>query len=267
MISLRVTAVVPVLALLLLTGCGNEEKDPGPSAGGPPDGTTYVVTGVTVGGEPHALVKGSQIRLTFADGTLGISAGCNSMGGRYTLEGTRLNVEPLSMTDMGCDRPLMEQDAWVAGLFEDPLQLTLGANPGLISGDTVLALTDRRDVSPDLPLTGTSWELNGIGTGGGPDGAVSSVPGDVRAPTLRITENGRAEVFDGCNRGTGPAVVDAKAGTVDFGARASTKMACKDAEEVVDAVNAVLDGRTTYTITERSLTLTNGDASLTFLAG
>lgn len=263
MTSPRTLLVAPLLALLVLAGCGDESSGPGGDPGKDPDGTTYVVTGVTVGGEPHRLVRGTQIRLSFDDGRLGISAGCNSMGGNYTLDGTRLTVEPLAMTDMGCDRPLMEQDAWVAGLFEGPVQFT---GESVISGDTVLTLADRRDVSPDLPLVGTQWRLDGIGSGEGPDGSVASVPADARAATLRITENGRAEVYDGCNRGTGPAVVDENAGTVDFGARATTRMACPGTEEVVDAVNDVLDGLTTYAITEKSLTLTNGDASLYFVA-
>jgi heat shock protein HslJ len=263
MTSPRTLLVAPLLTLLALAGCGDESSGPAGGAGSDPDGTTYVVTGVTVGGEPHRLVRGSQIRLSFADGRLGISAGCNSMSGSYALQGTRLTVEPLAMTDMGCDRPLMEQDAWVAGLFEGPVQFN---GESVISGDTVLTLADRRDVSPDVPLVGTTWRLDGIGAGGGPDGSVSSVPADVRVATLRITANGRAEVFDGCNRGTGPAVVDEDAGTVDLGARATTKMACPGAEEVVDAVNDVLDGLITYAITEKSLTLTNGDASLYFVA-
>lgn len=257
-----------VLAVLVVgaAACGDEGDDaPDVGAADRVDGTTYVVTGVTVGGEPRRMVEGTQIRLSFADGNLGITAGCNSMGGRYTLDGTRLTVEPLAMTEMGCDQERMEQDSWVAGLFEEPVQLNLGTEPGLISGDTVLALTDRREVSPDRPLAGTAWTLDGIGTGGGPDGSISSVPGGIRA-TLRITDNGRAEVLDGCNQGTGPAVVDQGAGTVDFGARATTKMACQDADEVVEAVNGVLDGLTTYTITEKTLTVINGEDSLVFVA-
>lgn len=127
---------VPVAAVLLLpAGCGDQDGTAGRPD--PLDGRTFVVTGVTVAGEPYAVVPGTQVRLAFADGTLGISAGCNRLSGDYRLDGDRLTVGPIGGTEMGCARELMDQDAWVAGLFAGPVEV--GADAGtLTAGDTVL---------------------------------------------------------------------------------------------------------------------------------
>ena len=45
------------------------------------DGRTFLSTGV----QGQTLVPGSTIRLSFKDGQLGISAGCNRMGGAYSI--------------------------------------------------------------------------------------------------------------------------------------------------------------------------------------
>ena len=68
--------------LLALTACGGDD----PQAPADPDqldlvGRTFLSNDVTVNDQAYPLVKGSQLRLTFEDGTIGASAGCNSMGG------------------------------------------------------------------------------------------------------------------------------------------------------------------------------------------
>jgi len=268
MTNLRLLAVSLSFAVLgvVLLSCGDRG---GADATGPRDGDqkldiTYVVTGVTDGGQPRALVKGSEIRLRFEDGRLGISAGCNSMGGTYALDGTRLTVSDLSMTEMGCDAPLMEQDTWVAGLFGRAVQLTTGANASLISGEVVLTLADREQVSPDVALTGTTWVLDSLGTNGD-DGAVSSVPQGVVA-TVTFEDDATVLVNDGCNGGGGPVVVEGD--TIRWGDRTTDLKACVDpgVTEVSQAVAAVLSGTTTFSIEEKSLTITKGDRFLGFRA-
>lgn len=258
-------ALLPVL-LVALAACGDQGKtDGGLKAGGDDlDGITYVVTGVTEDGRARPLVRDTEIRLRFADGQLGLSAGCNTMGGAYRLEGSSLTVEPLSMTEMGCDQPRMEQDAWVAGLFESPVQLTTGPDAAIISGGTVLSIADRETVSPDVPLVGTKWLLDTMIEGTGPDGAASSVPGDAVA-YLEFRE-GKAFVYDSCNRGSGPAEVTGDA--IVFGDRAQTLRGCKGdgRDQVQRAFSEVLAGETTFTIEEKSLRITGGDRALGFRA-
>src|SRR4026209_2965778 len=50
------------------------------------DGRTFLSTDVT----GTSLVPGSQVRLTFKDGSLSANGGCNSMTGDYTVAGDRL---------------------------------------------------------------------------------------------------------------------------------------------------------------------------------
>lgn len=272
--SLPRTLLLPAgLALVLLpalAACGSNGTTPG---GGddvqgapqskPPAAATYVVTGVTDGGEKRDLAPGSEIRFTLDGKTFGISAGCNSMGGAYTLDGTRLTVTGIGGTDMGCDQALMDQDTWVAGLFDEPVQLTTGKEASIISGDVVLALAPREEVHPDKPLAGTYWQLDGITTGSGPDGMSSSVPGDVVA-WFRI-DGDQVLLFDGCNGGGGTVTVSGD--SVTWGDLATDKRACLgDADQVAAAVQAVLTGTSTYAITEDSLTLSADDQGLTFRA-
>lgn len=257
--------------LVLLAACGNEGEAPRDAVGRGPagaDGTAYVVTGVTVAGERQDLVPGSEIRLAFADGSLRITAGCNTMSGDYELVGTRLSVAPLAMTEMGCAPRLMEQDAWVAGLFERPVQLATGDDASLISGDTVLSLTDREVASPDLPLAGTTWVLDSIGTGTGPDGAVSSVPAEWGAE-LEVRADHSFSYFWGCgsNDGGTVAIEDGTATwTVEVSGIADCVEHVEGSEEAEEALKAVIHGRTGFSIDEDRLTITRGDRTLGFVA-
>ena len=260
------TALAAIIAVCALAaGCGDETAD---DAAGGNDvsllaGRTLVVTGVTDDGKPHDLVPGSQVRFTFDDKTMGITAGCNNLSGDYDLDGDRLTVGAIGGTEMGCERPLMDQDTWLAGLFEAPV--TVGGDPLTFrSGRVVLTVADREDVLPDRPLVGTRWRVDGLVSGD----AVSSVPSGVEA-WLEIAEDGRVTLNTGCNQGNGTvAVGDA---TLTFGPLATTRKLCKFAnnggQEVEQTMLAVLDGETTYDIVEQSLSITKGQKGLTLRAG
>lgn len=260
---LRALALTALLGALVL-GCGSDQDGPGTSPAGSrpssPSGldVTYVVVGVTEGGKRRALVEDSEIRLAFADGQLRITAGCNTMSGGYRLEGTRLTVEPLAGTEMGCEQALMDQDAWVAGLFTDPVRLTTGNDAALISGDVVLTLADRETSSPDRRLEGTRWVLDTLIDAD----TASSVPSGVEA-YLQI-DGGRVVLKDGCNTGSGTVEVSGDVLVVDQTTR--TRIACPGAETVEGAFVAVFDGAATYAIEEDRLTVTHDGRGLGFRA-
>lgn len=267
-------AALLVLAATLVASCGSSGEDSAqprataPSASDPLE-ATYVVTGVTEDGKPRSLVKGSEIRLAFADGQLRITAGCNSMSGAYRLDGTRLSVESLATTEMGCPQPLMEQDTWVAGLFADPVQLSTGTDAAIISGGVVLALADRETVSPDKKLVGTRWVLDTIGSSSddesSSDGSASSVGQGVEAYVV-LKADGTVDVHDGCNGGSGSAVVAGD--TITWGQRSQTLIGCTDpaVEQTQDAFARVLEGETRFRIDEKTLTVTKGGRFLGFHA-
>jgi len=259
--------VVLALPLLLLTACGDGETPSGPTGRTVPDldGTSWIATGITEGGKARALVPGSELRVDFADGSISISAGCNGMGGTYTLSAqAELATGPLAGTMMACAQDLMDQDSWLSGtVFASPLSVAADGDTLTLSRDGLeLVLKDRAVVSPDALLEGTAWQLDGITTGQ----TVSSVPAGEHVPTLAIASDGTVTLHTGCNGGRSTASVDGS--TITFTPALTTKMACADksGRETEAAVLAVLDGAVEWSIAEKTLTLTKGDHGLVYRA-
>jgi heat shock protein HslJ len=252
--------IAAVALLLVLTACG-AEGEPEPAGPAPVAlSGTYVVTSVTVDDAAHALVKGSEVRLTFTDGKLGMTAGCNHLFGDYTFDADQLTVGTIGGTEMGCSEPLMDQDTWLAGLFAAPVRV--GRDPlTLTSGKTVLTLEPRAAVHPDKPLVGTAWKLDGV-VDGESVGSIPSGPDVV----LTLAKDGNASVTGLCNGFGAEVVVSGDTITWEPGMR--TLMACADDArmQLDNTVSSVLTGTTSYTIEEGTLTLTHGKKGLTFRA-
>ena len=256
-------AALAIVSLLIVGGCSDDNSvSTGSGADGVTvasvDGKSFVSTAVT--GE--TLVPGSQITMSFDNGTLRASAGCNSIGGTYTITNSVLNGgENFSSTLMGCDTDLMTQDEWLAGF--------LGAAPALALDGDVLTMTAKgatitlspSAATPARPLVGTTWTLETMTDGV----TASNVPADVEPPMLRIDPDGQAVVTTGCNTG-GAAVVVSDA-TLTFGPMRLTKIACKGAPQGVEtAVLAVLDGDVAFRIDGSQLTLTKATQGLVYRA-
>lgn len=96
-----ITPLLVILLLTLFTAC----------AGGSADslaGTSWQLA--EMGGA--APLTGSTITLIFEEGSAGGSAGCNSFGGSYTVEGDTISFKDLASTLMACMEPgLMEQES------------------------------------------------------------------------------------------------------------------------------------------------------------
>lgn len=258
----RLTIPLAGLAVLVLvaTACGDDPDEV--AAVAELDGLTYVANESAGSVEGHELVPGSTIRISFQDGSLSANAGCNNLGGGYTLDGSVLKVEELASTAMACEPALMDQDTWLTELLSSSPTITSDGDELTIAGESSsLTLVDRRVADPDRPLEGTNWVLDGIVA----NEAVSSVPDGVRA-SVRIAD-GQVAVETGCNTGMGSVEVDESAGTLTFGPLATTKMACEpDATSVEQAVLATLDGEVQYRIEAGVLRLTNGNRGLVLRA-
>lgn len=251
------------LALLVLAGCGDSGS--GGSTGRTSlrlDGTSWIGTKASVAGADRPFVAGSTLRLDFSGGAVSVHAGCNQMHGDYRLVGERLTVGALASTEMACQQPLMEQDAWLSRtVLSSPLTAAVDGDTLTLSRPGLeLVLTDRRVASPDVPLQGTAWQLEATREGD----AISLVPAGVRRPTLRIEQDGTVVLHTGCNSGGGTATVEGT--TITFGPVITTKMACADpaGRKTEAAVLGVLDGAVTWSVTERSLRLTKGDRGLIY---
>jgi heat shock protein HslJ len=252
----RLLVTAPLLALLLIA-CN--------SAAGQPlalDGRQFLSVDVTVNGVQRQLVPGTRIQLSFTDGNLGATAGCNHIGGSYRLEGGRLITDAMGMTEMGCDPARHDQDSWLSAFLGTQPQVRLAGSDLLLeSSGTIIRLLDREIAEPDVPLTGVRWTLTTIFD----DAAAMSVPDGVIA-TLEFSNDGNFSLHSGCNQGGGRyAIAD---GTITFSDVVTTEMACAGARAQVEAaVFAVIGaGQVAYEIDSRSLTLTGDGAGLGFTA-
>jgi heat shock protein HslJ len=256
----RPLLLLSAVLTILVAACSAGTGTPPPTTGGDPpaaadtgglEGRTFLGTDAF----GRALVPGSQVRISFADGQIGASGGCNSMGGPYAIDGDRLVVQQLAMTEMACEPRLMDQDAWLANLL-DGASIRLDGDTLTLSKDgAALTLVDREVADPDRPLAGTRWIVDGIVEGD----AVSSMPAGVVAALTFSAD--RVEVEAGCNRGGG--AVSVTDTTLTFGPIALTKMACDGgAMEVERLVSGVLSGDVRYTIEAGTLTLDAGAAGL-----
>ena len=131
------------LALILTAGCGDDEDDAASTEGEAVtsetlDGRTFVSTEVT--GE--TLVEGSEIRMTFDGDQLSVNAGCNELGGGYTIEDGTLTAGPFRSTQMACEDALQQQDEWLTALLEGGPTVTLADDVLTISSDTTTVVLD-----------------------------------------------------------------------------------------------------------------------------
>ncbi len=249
---------------LLLAGCSAAGTAPTPTNQPPPteprgdgsppftlDGRTFLSIAI----DGRVLVPRSRVRLAFAGGHLGASAGCNSMGAPYVVDGGTLEIGMVSMTEMGCDPLLMAQDAWLAR-FLDRASISLADDVLTLAKDRVtMELLDREVADPDRPLIGTRWMVDGLVAGD----TVSSVPEGVVASIL-IAED-RVIVSAGCN--SGAASVEITETTLAFRPLVLTKRACQPKTMAIElAVTAALTGTVAYAIEADVLALDAGGTGL-----
>lgn len=89
---------------------------------------------VTAGGQRiEALFPSADkpLQLDFTDGRLGVSGGCNRMGGAYAVEKGKLNPGTLTQTQMACEPKLMQADQAISAALEAKPDISIenGATP------------------------------------------------------------------------------------------------------------------------------------------
>lgn len=247
-------AALCVLATAAATACSSSDSGKAPDDTATPMGHTYISTEVE--GDP--IPGGGPMRLTFADGRISANSGCNTSSGTVDLSDHVLNTSPLASTLMACADDVGASDAWQNSFLEsDPTWRLDGDQLTLTGKDTTIHLTDKKIVTPDKPLTGTTWVVTTLIT---EQGQVRSTTLDEVGANLTIGAGGTVNGMAGCNRMTGTAGVG-PGDAVNF-AVATTKMMCApDVMEIENAVLRALDGRTTATIDGDSLTLRNDNGN------
>lgn len=255
----RALVAASAAAVLFAGGCGGTDSVSAQDL----NGTTWVTTTVTRAGTESPAANGSTITVTFENGRISVNAGCNTMSAGVTVEDDVLVLDgAMASTQMACDTELMNQDAWLSQFLSSKPEVTVdGSTMTLTSGESELTLTDRKVAQPDLPLEGTAWSLESMGSGTGANGSVSSVPAGVTS-TLTV-EGSKLLLKAGCNSGSGS--VEVTDTTMKIGPIATTKMMCPpDAMSVETAVLAVLTGTVKYSIDSSQLTITGATGSLTY---
>ncbi len=262
--------VAAVSALSLAAGCGADEDEPAADEprGGEETATmavdvealagrTYTSTAVT----GRELVSADPVMITFDDGQMSVSAGCNTMFGAFALEGDTLAwTQQPGSTLMACDEELEEQDAWLADLLTTGVTAKSdGASLTLASGDVTIELADGS--GPDLSsLFGRNWTVVGTIR----DGRTVRLPVRMTPPRLDVRKNGTARLNTGCN--TGRTVVRVTDDGLEFGPTTTTRVACRQpAREIERRVLAVLDGPADHVSFDGSvLVVIRGETGLMF---
>ncbi|MDK2916462.1 MAG: hypothetical protein PWR25_1019 [Euryarchaeota archaeon] len=154
--------LVIALACIVTAGCTGGTSTPGASAG--LAGTSWTLDSyLDENGTLIAVLPGTEVTAAFGtDGRVTGSAGCNSYGGDYRLEGTSLSISPIEQTLKFCLEPegIMEQEARFVDL--------LGSAAGYRIENGRLVITDAegadvlvfvQDSFVPVMLPGTSWRL------------------------------------------------------------------------------------------------------------
>jgi heat shock protein HslJ len=244
MIRLRGMKTFAGIALitLVLSACAEDQPV---GAGDPFGSTTWVLISATVDGAPLALVPGSPVTLTVADGSVGGRAACNSYGGDLTIADGVVTIGSLIQTEMAClDPGVMDlEQAFLAALPRVTGAAT-DATTLLLSGDGVEMRFEAQPEPEPTALIGTPWALDTI-----IDGDAASTPA---APAnLLIADDGTVSGSTGCNSLS--STYDPDTG---FGPIATTKMACKgDVMAQETLILQILDDTPTLSIEADRLTI------------
>ncbi|MGW0791536.1 META domain-containing protein [Streptomyces sp. NPDC002911] len=261
---------VSVLALLALAACGTEPGSSGAGSGGSGnsgDGSGSVrsgpsVTGVhwnvsslTVGGKKTTAPAGAHVEIDSAGKATG-NLGCNRFTAEAHVEGDKVSVGPGTTTEMGCEKDVQQFEKAMGRTFSGELKAAVAGR----SDEKTLTLTTAEGDSialtsePPAPLTGTAWKVTGLLSG---RGAASVPSGTENKAHLTFGEDGAVEGNLGCNSFRGKASVSGS--TLTFGPLTSTRKMCAGPEmELERALLGVLEGKTTYEIDHRSLSIETG---------
>jgi heat shock protein HslJ len=231
--------------LMILAGCGVA------GSGGDPGGSLSNRTFLSTSLKPQSLLPGTRIWLSFPEkGQIAAQAGCNHIFGKLAIDGDKLVATEMGSTDMGCEKPRMDQDEWLTKfLTSKPTWKLNGDELVLTSGETEIKFLDRKVADPDRKLIGPKWTVTSLLDGEG----ASSVPSGVLA-VLSFSEDGKVSGNTGCNILNGEAKVAGD--KVTFGQIAVTKRLCTEPAGPVEGhILGVLQGEVGWRIEADRLVL------------
>ena len=251
-------ALLALLLLLAVTACGDDpddsvsgdDGDAAAAASVTPedlDGRSFSTSNV----DGYTLVEDTTVSLSFEDGLVGATAGCNNMSGGYEITDGALVVAQMAQTMMACPDDLAAQDQWLVEFLQSSPEIALdGETLTLTGADASMGLAEAGSDS----VGGRTWAMISLES---PDATLTAPEG----ASVTFTD-GSLSVATGCNTAFGEATVDGD--TVTVGPLGSTRMACDaDLMEWESAVLEFLDGELTFALDGDDLTLTKDDATMT----
>ena len=154
--------------------------------------------------------------IAFDENRLHGTTGCNSYGGRFTLDGTTLTIGEMEMTEMWCEGVMDQEQAFVQVLMT-AVSLTL-------NDDSLILHTPEGDLTFQPPqeatLTDTIWVLGGIAQG---DAITNTwIDSEITAEF----KDGQLSGSGGCN--TYSTSYETEGTSLTLGMAVSTMMACDE---------------------------------------
>lgn len=136
-------AAVTLAVILAATSCGEQSADAALATA--LDRGSFVVTSA----RGIELPPASNLRIVFDDpdgasATLGVSGGCNLIGGEIRFDdGVLISVDGWIQTEMACDEPLMKLDTDTIALLDARPTVTLDGDRLVIDGGATALTLDR----------------------------------------------------------------------------------------------------------------------------
>ena len=256
----RAVLGVGAIIAIVLSSCGDDSKDSaatgaGAAAAATLNGTSWVLSNYV---DTNASVTAVAVAaLDFdADGsTLSGSTGCNSFGGKFKQDGTKLVITLGPTTLKACtDDAASKQEQSILKLlpevasFSGTDQLTLQDK----AGSTLLVYK-----AGTAGLEGTSWTATGVNNG-------SAVESNALTETVTATfgANGALSGFAGCNQYSATYATSGSDG-LTITAITTTRAACDDAKSTLEThYITALGNVATYKISGTTLTLRDSGGAI-----
>ncbi|MER5359411.1 META domain-containing protein [Streptomyces sp. NPDC002785] len=248
-----------VLALLALSACGTETGAGAGSGSGsgsgavrtdlPVTGVRWDVGSVTADGKRTAAPSGAHVEIDSKGRGTG-NYGCNHFTADVRIDGGTINVGQGTSTSMACEKDVQRFEAALSRTFSGELTMAVAERTLTLTAENGDSIALR--AQPPVPLTGTTWTVTTLVSGT----VASSLPaGAQEKARIVFGKDGSVQGTLGCNSFRGTAKVSGS--TITFGRIDGTKMMCPAPRMKLEReLLAVLDGRTTYRIDQRTLSLT-----------
>lgn len=248
------TTTIGIIALLVASGCA-------PSPGDDPPAADVLVAGEyrSAPSSTFALVAGTTVSLDVEGTRLSASAGCNTLGATFGLNGDVVVIDDVVSTLIGCPEDLAEQDARLSALLTSGPRATASPDGFTLTGadGATLVFVVRSVADPDRPLEATRWTLDGVLDA---EAAVSAAGFET---VSLVFADGTVTVTTGC--GTGSAAYTRSDDSVALAPLVLNRAPGECPPGVVEAevaLAAVFGGTATASVRAGTLELRRGEVAL-----